>query len=471
MSLRITQGSLFALARQNIANSLQHFTRLQDSISTGRRVNRPSDDPAATLRIIPLNNDLRNLDQLTDNIALARETLNTGAAALEDASSLMQRLRELAMQAANGAISEADRRSIGAEVEQLLNQMVSIANSKRGDQFLFGGTSSDRQPFEIVTDGGGTRVVYRGNHRKLDIEVAPGIKTSLNLPGDSIFQQRSRGPVAFTGGGTGARPTGSGDTAVGFQNLSVAFNGLHTDAPSTVFAGSGTTTALGRLDYQFTAAPPTLSVGGGPAVPIPASDADFMTADGRTINLTVTGVPAALSGTFTAKAGLSTDGGASVTDVADFSATSVAIRNSFDGTVLNVDVSALSRTGTELVKHTGTFDAFTVLVTLRDLLRNEDGLEPNVVQERIANLLAEVDEAHEGVLDGLRELGFRSSSMELLGGRVESLKVSRSESLSLVQDTDIAESILQLQRQDITYQAALQVSARMIQTSLQGLLR
>jgi flagellar hook-associated protein 3 FlgL len=225
------------------------------------------------------------------------------------------------------------------------------------------------------------------------------------------------------------------------------------------------------LDYSFTIAPATLSIGGGAAVPIPATDTDFTTSDGTVINLTVSGVPAPLSGTFTAKAGISTDGGASMLDVSDFSATAASVRNSYDGTVLNIDVTGLTRTGEELVKHAGTFDTFTVLVTLRDLLKNRDSLPSHEVQSRIASLLTEIDSAHEGVLDGLRELGFRSSSMELLGGRVESLKVSRSESLSLVQDTDIADAILQLQRQDITYQAALQVSAKMIQTTLVGLLR
>ena len=71
----------------------------------------------------------------------------------------------------------------------------------------------------------------------------------------------------------------------------------------------------------------------------------------------------------------------------------------------------------------------------------------------------------------LRELGFRSSSMDVLQNRVESMRVSRTESLSQIEDTDIAESILELQRQDLSYQTALQVSARVLQTSLQGFLR
>ncbi len=475
MTLRITQGMLYSRALGDVQRGLYRYSQLQQQVATGRRINRPSDDPAAALRILPIRNDIRDLEQLSGNVSLARETLNTGAASLEDASAVMQRVRELTTQAANGTIGASDRQSIGAEVEQLLSQLVGIGNSRRGDRYLFGGTENGIAPFEMVTENGRTRVAYRGNRENLDVEVAPGVNTALNVPGDRIFQHRDRGATTFSPApgstATGALPTGRGDTGIGFGQLEVTFVGLHTDAPGTVTAGAGATNAVGELSYVFTTAPDTLSVGGGPALNLPITDGAFATADGRTISLTVTGAPAVLTGTFTAKAGLSRDGGTTVTEVSDFSRSSVSVRDSFDDTVLNVDVRSLARTGEEDVKFEGTFDAMTTLITLRDLMRNDAGLPDEVVRSRIAQMLTAVDSAHDAVLDGVRELGFRSSSMDVLGNRVEGLRISRTESLSQVQDTDIAESILELQRQDLAYQAALQVSARVVQTSLQGFLR
>jgi len=475
MSLRITQGMLYARALADVQSGLYRYSRLQQEVASGRRINRPSDDPAGALRVLPLRNDLRNLEQLSSNVALAKETLNTGAASLEDASALMTRVRELTTQASNGTISSGDRQSIAAEVDQLLSQLVSIGNSRRGERFLFGGTENDTAPFTLVSDAGGTRVVYHGNHDSLEVEVAPGVTTALNMPGDVIFQQRDRGSTTFTTASgliaTGAQPTGSGDTALGFGELLVTFAGLHTDAPSTVTAGAGTTNAVGELAFTFTAAPATLSVGGGPAQNLPITDGAFTTANGLTISLTVTGVPATTTGVFTAKANLSIDGGATVTEVTDFDSTSVQVANSYDGTVLNVDTENLARTGEEVIKYAGTFDAFTTLITMRDLLRNAGGLTTDDARNRISQMLAEIDGAHDAVLDGVRELGFRSSSMDVLSNRVAGLQVSRTESLSLVQDTDIAEAILELQRQELSYTAALQVSSRVIQTSLQGFLR
>ena len=86
-------------------------------------------------------------------------------------------------------------------------------------------------------------------------------------------------------------------------------------------------------------------------------------------------------------------------------------------------------------------------------------------------MLTEIDGAHDAVLAGLRELGFRSSSMQILGNRVAGLELSRQESLSALQDTDMSQAILDMQRHELGYQAALQVSARVIQTSLQNYLR
>lgn len=475
MSFRITQGMLYSRALTDVQSGLSRYAQLQQEVATGRRINRPSDDPAAALRILPLRSDLRDLSQLSENVSLARETLNTGTASLEDASALMQRLRELVTQASNGTMSESDRQSIAAEVGQLLNQLVGIGNSRRGDRFLFGGTANGEAPFQLVTDGGGTRVLYHGNRESLSIDVAPGVSTELNIPGDGIFQARARGATTFTPAlgstATGAQPVNAGDTGIGFGRLDITFAGLHSDAPATVTAGTGPTNAVGPLSFVFTTGPDTLSVGGGPAIPLPVTNGAFTTSDGRTISLNVTGVPATTSGTFTARAGLSTDGGASITETADFTTTSVQVVNSYDGTVLNVDPDDLARTGSEDIKFAGTFDAFTTLVTLRDLLQNDAGLPNAAVRDRIAQMLTEVDGAHDSVLDGLRELGFRSSSMDVLKNRVEGLRVSRTESLSAIEDTDLAEAILELQRQDLSYQTALQVSARVIQTSLQGFLR
>ena len=485
--MRITQSTLYSRALFDIQRGLFRYSQLQTEVATGRRVNRPSDDPAAALRVLPLRGELRDLAQFGDNVSLARETLDISAASLEDGSSVMQRVRELATQAANGTLSSSDRASISAEVDQLLDQMLGIANSRRGERYLFGGTETGSPPFSLETIGGRTRAVYSGNRDSLGVSVSPGMSADLNVPGDSVFLSRDRSATTFAPAAgsqeTGIASYGSGDTGVGFAQLDISFAGFDTAAttwPAWLSPGSGATTALGELTYEYTPASPgpipttaTLSVAGGPPMPVPVTDGQFRTEDGRQVSLSVSdpGSASSLIGEITARALLSTDGGQTGSEVTIFGEGPNPVRNSADGSMLYLDPSNLSRVGSVDVKYGGTFDVFTTLAELRDALANENGLDDNTARDRIGSLLGEIDRAHDAVLDGLRELGFRSASMDVLQNRVEGQRIARTESLSRIEDTDIAQSILELQRQDLSYQTALQVSARVLQTSLQGFLR
>ena len=225
MGLRITQGTLYARTLFQIQRSLSGSVRLQEQLSTGQRVNRPSDDPAATLRI---------------PAADVRPAEPRPAAQQRDARARDDRYRCLEPRGGEhdhaagpraddpgreGTISASDRRSIGQEIDQLLRQMVGVANGQRAGRYLFGGTKSDVPPFVIEDFGDETRVRYAGNSESLRVGVAPGIDTELNIPGNEIFQRRNRQATSLQGD-TGIT-TGVGlDTGVGEDRLEVTFAGL-----------------------------------------------------------------------------------------------------------------------------------------------------------------------------------------------------------------------------------------------------
>ncbi len=468
---RITQGMLYRQSLMDIRNNLLGSTRLQSQIASGIRVNRPSDDPTAMLRILPLKNELRSLEQSLDNIDLARETLNTGTAALEDASSIMQRVRELTVQGANGTMSDSDRQSIAQEIDQILGQMVSVANSARAGRYIFGGTVSDVPPFELREDAGGASVVYNGNDRTLSVDIAPGVDTELNIPGDDVFQNHSRAGTTFRGD-TGLQSGAGIDTGVGADNLVVAFGGLNVPGSVTgIAAGSGTTNALGPMNYTFTA-PDQLSINGGPNITVSTGDNDVQvgTDPSSTISLNLTLPISPTSGSFTSTATLSLDGGATSTAV-DFTQNNLVVNDSLDGSVVNVDVSSLTSTGTERVRYEGTFDAFSTLISIRDILANDDGLRQQEVSELLTESLGDIDAAHEQILTSLRNLGFRTENMDLVQNRVDGMRIGTTDALSIERDTDIVEAIVEFNQRDSLYQASLRVSAQIVQTSLLNFLR
>lgn len=473
MTLRITQSMIFARALNDIRRSSRGIIDTQEQVASGRRINRPSDDPTAMLRLLPLSSEIRDLRNVRDNSFTAQETLDTAAAALDQGSSAMSRLRELLVQASNGTVSDGDRKTIGVEIDNLLDHVVGLANTRHGDSYLFSGIRTGTPPFRIEDAGGSSRVVYDGSHESHRLEVAPGMDTTLYSAGDKFFQEVNRGATKFSGS-TGAAATSARDTGRGFGRLDVSFRGLDpASVPAGISAGvsAANSTALGVLTYSYApGAPDTLSINGGPALAVPVSDGAFQTAGGETIFLDVASPIAPANGTFTAQADLSVDGGAS-TSVVDFTQGRVAVKDSHDGTVLNVDVTNLSRTGVEDVTFEGTFDVFTVLIAARDTLENRDGLSDSEVQARLQELVGAASDSHDQILTGLQEFGIRSNSMELLQGRVDGLIISNESTRSRIQDADLAESISEMTQKEFNFQASLQVSARIVQTSLLSFLR
>lgn len=111
------------------------------------------------------------------------------------------------------------------------------------------------------------------------------------------------------------------------------------------------------------------------------------------------------------------------------------------------------------------------MITIRDLLQNADGNSQSSVINALSSTLGKLDTAHENLLDGLRGLGFRSQNMSLIQNRVEGLRATSQEALSLSRDTDLVAAIVEFNEANTIYQAALQVGARVMQLSLLNFLR
>lgn len=472
MTSRITNSILYRQSLQDIRRNLFGSSKLQTDIASGVRIHRPSDDPAGLLRLLPLQNELRGIDQSLENISVVRENLSVATAALEDASEIMQRVRELTIQGANGPVSERDRNSLAEEIDQLISRMALAANSSRAGRYVFGGSETDSPPFTVERDEESTRVTYNGNERTVKIEVAPQVETELNLPGSQVFLSHNRGATTYEGE-TGITAGAGIDTGTGSDRLDVAFAGL--DVPGAIAGiaqGSGETTAVGLMNYTFTA-PDQISINGGPPTVVTSGENSIAVGSNPTdqisLSLTLPITPA--TGTFTSRATLSLDGGETTTEVDFGGDPNVRVVDGVDGSAANVDVSGLARTGQERVRYEGTYDAFSTLVSIRDILMNEAGEPQATVSSRLTESLKDVDESHESILTALRDLGFRSQNVDLLSNRVTGIGFETEASISQLRDTDFIEAITDFNQQDTLYQASLQVSARVVQVSLLNYLR
>ena len=191
MSTRVNLETFISTTLANVQKSTANMSRLQEQISTGKKVNRASDDPAGARKILSLRSEDLRLDQYASNIQTATQSLDFSAAALQNTSDIVQRITELTMQGVSDSTDQNGRTIIANEINQLLETIMQSANAERLGRYTFAGTKTTTIPFVASRDSNGniSTVSYNGNRENVEYNVGPNTNTIVNLTGDEIFMQ------------------------------------------------------------------------------------------------------------------------------------------------------------------------------------------------------------------------------------------------------------------------------------------
>ena len=189
MATRVNLETFISSTLANVQKSTSNMSRLQEQISTGKKVNRASDDPAGARKILSLRSEDLRLDQYASNIQTATQSLDFNAAALSNTSDIVQRITELTMQGVSGATDQSGRTIIANEINQLLETIMQSANSQRLGRYTFAGTETTTEPFVATRNASGniSSVSYNGNRETIQYNVGPNTNTTVNLTGDEVF--------------------------------------------------------------------------------------------------------------------------------------------------------------------------------------------------------------------------------------------------------------------------------------------
>lgn len=156
-----------------------------NQLSTGKKVNRPSDDPVIAMKGINYRTQVTEIEQYKRNTNEVHNWMDNSDAALDKTTKALQKLRELAVQASNDTYEAGQRKNIMEEVEQLKEHIVDIANTNVNGKYIFNGTDTDMKP--ITTDGNGAITMVKINDDPVMIEVAKGTKLQANVDAGSVF--------------------------------------------------------------------------------------------------------------------------------------------------------------------------------------------------------------------------------------------------------------------------------------------
>ncbi len=189
MTTRVTLETFVNSTLTSVQKSTSNMSKLQEQISTGKKINRPSDDAAGTRKILSLRSDGLRLDQYASNIQTATSALSYNESTLNTVADALQRITELTMQGVSDTAGQETRNINASEINQLLDTVLQGANSKRLGSYVFAGTETTTEPFEVTRNSKGEidSVTYNGNREKIEYNIGPNTNAQVNQSGSEIF--------------------------------------------------------------------------------------------------------------------------------------------------------------------------------------------------------------------------------------------------------------------------------------------
>jgi flagellar hook-associated protein 3 FlgL len=188
---RVTTLMIARSTLDELNASYDRLSTTQQQLSSGKRISQPSDDPYGMSVVLRTQGELGNLDayntQVTDGTAWAQ----AGQTALTNITNIVQRVRELTVQAANGTYTQSDLTSDAAEVDQLTSAVGQEANTQYNGQYIFSGTANT-QPYTSATGD-----VYQGNSGSgaaVTRLIGPNTPVQVNVDLSAVLGNGSSGP-------------------------------------------------------------------------------------------------------------------------------------------------------------------------------------------------------------------------------------------------------------------------------------
>jgi flagellar hook-associated protein 3 len=226
------------LVRQVQGDQLGLF-QLQNQVSTGRRIIRPSDDAPAALRAIALQRTIQRKEQAERNLAGSRSVLGAANAALNSVSNVLNDVRGTAIEAVSNLTSDASRQAAINTIDGALSALVTSGNSSYNGRYLFAGSRTGVSPFEQTDQF----VQYNGNEKNLQNYVDLEQLFTTNLPGTDVF------------GGISGEVRGTADLnpALATDTLLASLNGgegIDTNSAISVSVNNGVTTTSSIIDLS-----------------------------------------------------------------------------------------------------------------------------------------------------------------------------------------------------------------------------
>jgi flagellar hook-associated protein 3 FlgL len=207
--MRISTAEITSQAILAIDNQSSALQVTQNQVSTGLAVQNAADNPVAAAQIVQLSQQQAQLTQYGTNLTSAQTRLSLEESSLSSATTTLQSIRDLAVQAGDATLTDSDRQQIVTQIQTQIQSLLGTANTKDADgEYLFAGYAAQTQPF--ATDSAGS-VSYQGDSGTRLIQISPNQSVADSDTGATAFMDVPAGNGTFT---TAATATNTGSASI-----------------------------------------------------------------------------------------------------------------------------------------------------------------------------------------------------------------------------------------------------------------
>jgi len=435
-------------------NRQVQVTKAQQQLSSGLRVSAPADDPAAAVKVLDLQETIAKTTQYQSNISTARGRLNLEESALTTSGNILSRAKELTLQGMNDSLNSSDRLSLKFEVDQLIQEMAGVANTKNANgEFIFSGDLSTVPAFAVNPTTG--EYVYQGGTQQRVLQIGSTRQVADGDLGFKVFENINSSSSAADENGKRSI----------FNTLKSLSEGLSATFKSTPAVITGDRFLRYGLDYTDPALPPTTfnlvanvemlpatvppTVAALPAAAIDLTGKKFAGVEdvATEINTQLAAGASLLPAAFVTP-NTSLPVGSHFSDV--IQARSNGNRIEFVATTTFTSVATGVNTSIQINNASGTFlnDAgFSngqnkVGVDVPAIL---PVLPSQVFQDQLGNVLTDLDSAIGSILEARTSVGARLNALDNQESHNEKFVLDTQQTLSETQDLDYGEAISRFQ--------------------------
>ena len=184
--MKISTKTLYDNIIKNLSRASTDMIRANEVVSTGKKINRASDDPMGFMSVLDIRSSMANIDQLERNITAGRLWITVGESSLNQIDEFLYQAKAECVDIKDGENTELAREKAAHAVDEYLKQILSLANVKVGDSYIFAGTKTDTKPFSF-DESDPDLVNYNGNANPFSVKVGIDTDVAVGRNGEEAF--------------------------------------------------------------------------------------------------------------------------------------------------------------------------------------------------------------------------------------------------------------------------------------------